>query len=941
MKHNLVIFFLLSLPLLVSAQKNNPTWTGVANGLVRDTALNYGLPSATLAIYKDSVLVSYQLSNNIGEFHFANLPIGTPLKIVATYMGYGSLTQTFSIDEISLKIDLKPLNLKRNANTLAEVEIRAIAPVRMNGDTLEFNAAAFKMDPNAVAEDLLRKLPGVIVWGDGTITVNGKEIKNFLVNGKPFFGGNTKVATQNIPKDAIDKVQVYRTNLDIDNPLDTITEVNLKLKKDKSFGYFGKIGSGYGTDKRFESDISLNIFSPNTQIGIVGASNNINKFAQDVSTMLRNSTFKGVGASIEYQPNFKASGVTKSNIGGFTFQRDFIPDPNNSKNNRVTANYFINNSDNFLLNNIHAKIALGEDATQLTNSIIDSKVSSTNQDFFAKYERKIKNIDYFLTAGLKINQNNIIKTQNDSVANSNFGLRSTRNVSSNYQVNLQRFAFKIHFNHSKSVENNNNALGNWSIDYSFDAGKENQQRLNQTSFHSFVSSSDNRYFNRVNDKFLDYLNQDIRVKLGDFYQFFFGQSVSGISMDIQNDLILNQENINNYVYDRASNNTLIPNVALSNIQNKKVVDERPSINISKSIFKQLSGRFQKSIMINVYMQGQIYQLKNQSDQEFQNFEYTYQKFIPKANLNYSHYKSGEFQNNIDLNYISFYNYPTVDQLYPIIDNSTIYNVQLGNPDLKPSQQHDLSLNFNHNSLRTKNTFTYTFAAKIGFIKDNFSYSVETDKNGGSTYSFLNLDGYKYVNFTGIISKAYKLKNNQLQFKLNSNLQFSKTPGFIKDFNQVSSVLNYSDDFNTNSNIQAYYSYKDLLAINVNQTLNTYHSKQTNLVNNVFNSSLMVTSIAADTRLTKKMSISSNIDYNISSFTGMPSNNFVIWNANFNYRFMKGNNLEAKLSALDILKQNRSIINFANNNVFRQTKVNALQQYFMVSIAYYPRKFGKK
>ncbi|QEC73518.1 Plug domain-containing protein [Arachidicoccus ginsenosidivorans] len=103
----------------------------------------------------------------------------------------------------------------------------------MNGDTLEFNADAFHLDPNAVAEDLLRKLPGVVVWGDGTITVHGREVSRVLVNGKPFFGGDTKVATQNLPKKAVEKVQVYQQSKNKDNPLDSITEVNIQLKKAK------------------------------------------------------------------------------------------------------------------------------------------------------------------------------------------------------------------------------------------------------------------------------------------------------------------------------------------------------------------------------------------------------------------------------------------------------------------------------------------------------------------------------------------------------------------------------------------------------------------------------------------------------------------------------------------------------------------------------------
>lgn len=942
MKQNLLTTFIfLLLSSSIYAQQKDPSWTGALKGIVKDSTINYGLPSATLAIYKDTVLVSYQLSNGAGEFNFINLPYG-PLKIVASYIGYRSYSRKFSIDPLLKKIELKPIHLESNPNNLAEVEIQAVAPVRMNGDTLEFNAAAFKMDPNAVTEDLLKKLPGVIVWGDGTITVNGKEIKQFLVNGKPFFGGDTKVATQNIPKDAVDKIQVYRTDFNSEKPLDTVTEVNIKLKKEKAFGYFGKVGAGYGTDKRFDSDLSLNFFSPNTQFGIVGSSNNINKTANNVSTLLRNSTFKGVGANIEYQPNFKANGITRSNLGGFTFQRDFVPDPNNQKNNRLTANYFINNGNNFISNTSRSTTALGGQMTQFSNSNVDSKIRKTDQDFITRYERKLNNIQYAVDAGFKINQQRNRRAQLDSVSSNALGLQSTRSLSSNDETLDKKFKLKAQFNYVKSLERNDNSIDNWSVDYSLNAGNEHQKLTNETNFQSLIKPADSKYFNRFKDRNADVIQQNLHAKLGDFYRLLFGRTFSDISIDLKNDLDFNTEKSHNAIYDRLNNNEdLVFNPVLSNVQQTREIDERPGLNFSKGFTSRLANRFQKSFNIDLNLEGQLYHLNNTSNQIFQTFVRTYQKFIPNAVLSYSHYKDSEFRNAWDLNYLSSYNYPNVDQLYPIVDNSNIYNVLIGNPDLKPSHSHTLSLNFSRNSFKTKNTFNYRLGLSANFINDNQSTSFATDEDGKSTYSFVNLNGYKQLNLTGNLSKSYKLKGNQLQFKLNSSLSLVRTPGLIKDFNQASPILNYSDNLNTNTNLQIYYAYKDILAINAVQSLNTNRSKQTNLANQIFRSSLIVTSIAADTRLTKKMSITSNIDFNTARFTGTPNNNFLIWNANTNYRFMKGNNLELKFSALDILRQNRNIINFANNNIFRQTRVNALQQYFMVSIAYYPRQFGKK
>ncbi|MCH5689671.1 hypothetical protein LWM68_38865 [Niabella sp. W65] len=138
--------------------------------------------------------------------------------------------------------------------------VKAVVPITMNGDTLEINPAAFKLDSNAVVEDMLRRVPGITMWGDGTITVNGRKVNNVYVDGKPFFG-DPAMATQNLPKNAIEKIQVYKEtdytkdNID-DNPADSMLTMNIKLREDKKFGYFGKAGAGIGTDGRYEADAS-------------------------------------------------------------------------------------------------------------------------------------------------------------------------------------------------------------------------------------------------------------------------------------------------------------------------------------------------------------------------------------------------------------------------------------------------------------------------------------------------------------------------------------------------------------------------------------------------------------------------------------------------------------------------------------------------------------
>ena len=214
-------------------------------GSVKDTSLNYFMQAATVSVYKtdNGSLLSYTLTNSLGEFTIRHLPSHISLTVTISFIGYQSYSKIFTVTGETLELNLGEIDLKKDEKVLENVVVKP-PPVRMHGDTLEFSAAAFELDKNAVAEDLLKKLPGIIVWGDGTITVNGRQISKLLVDGKPFFGGDTRVATQNIPKSSIDKVQVYQEFIDPNNPLDSITSINFKLKKSQHSGYFGLLSAG-------------------------------------------------------------------------------------------------------------------------------------------------------------------------------------------------------------------------------------------------------------------------------------------------------------------------------------------------------------------------------------------------------------------------------------------------------------------------------------------------------------------------------------------------------------------------------------------------------------------------------------------------------------------------------------------------------------------------
>src|SRR5688572_25331374 len=188
----LITILLLLLPCIIFSQEKTVGPAGTVTGLVKDSANDYALESVTVLVYKksDSTLLNYQLTNTSGEFTFDKLPLNVSLLISLTASGYKSFSKTIKLDSANSSYSFGTIQLGTNFKNLDEVVIEAVLPIRMNGDTLEINPAAFKLDSNAVVEDMLRKVPGVTLWGDGTVTVNGKKVTNVYVDGKPFFGND-------------------------------------------------------------------------------------------------------------------------------------------------------------------------------------------------------------------------------------------------------------------------------------------------------------------------------------------------------------------------------------------------------------------------------------------------------------------------------------------------------------------------------------------------------------------------------------------------------------------------------------------------------------------------------------------------------------------------------------------------------------------------------
>jgi len=919
-------------------QKKNPTWVGTISGIVWDSQHNTVLRAATIAIYTagDSTLIGYGLTNNYGEFDYKGLPCDMPLKVIATYIGYKRAVIKISISSAKKDLNIGHLDLTFLSHELKEVVVRyAPPPVQMNGDTLEFNADAFNLDPNAQTEDLLRVLPGVTIWGDGTITVNGREVKSVLVNGKPFFGTDVRVATQNIPKNAVDKIQVYQKKKDPENLTDSTSEINIKLKKGKEVGYFGKFSGGYGTDGHYEGDGTMNFFNGQTQLGLALISNNVNKVADDINFILRNNTFKGTGANVEDQSNFTMTGTNKFVGGGLLFQHDFIAIPDWNDNNRITALYFSKNNQQNLLQNTQTITTLNDSDFYRQQSVYRSNNTQESQNANVAYD-KLSDGNEFSAEGNFSNAVTNATIQNESdTFDQNNSLLSTNSIFSKTANRLNNFNFKTAYTH-KAINQDRSWLSRYKLGYELNATDNRTDSSYRSTYIPVVSVGQKIYLDRIYDNSSTGVSNKLSFTLPNFGAAIFGDyKFAGIVTGLQNDLQLGTNQIHSEVRDKdTTTNQYIDNTYLTNNRSETVLNMQPALTFTKQIRKMLADRYDKTFSASVNMGMQLYNLNSASERTFQQFSKSYQKFTPTANIHYSIIQVGEFINDMSLQVNTSSQYPTVQQLATLVDSANQNFIQKGNPNLKEQDTRELTFRFDHTNISSTNILSWSATLSAGYIRNAFTGSSIIDSLGRTVFTTVNANGYRYLNGVGSLRKAFKWVNHQLQFIIAPQVSINRTPGY------TNGIFSYYNNLLLSYNPGINYTYKNWLAINMMEKQSYSHYSQDGPNASKLSSLVSQSATSISVNCTSHLTMGSNATYTKTTYTGADARNFTIWNASVNYKFLKGNVAEIKLSALDLLHQNTGLINYGSNNSITQGSVNTLQQYFMIGLAYYPRKFGK-
>lgn len=919
----LPLFFIGTLLCLAAtAQKN-----GSIKGVLFDTAANQPVASATITLLqkKDSSLVSFTMTDNKGRFELTGLANGD-YRLLVTHVNYHNIIKYFTISDAGKNKDLGNIAMTDKSKMLDEVTVTAEAPpVTLIGDTVQYNAGSFKVQPNGNVEQLLKKLPGVKVEKDGTVKAQGQDVKRVLVDGKEFFGTDPKVATRNLPADAVDKVQVYDklsdqaqlTGFDDGNSEKTI---NLKLKQDKKKGLFGKVNAGGGTDGRYSGKFNVNSFKGARQFSVIGMGNNTNEEGFSPIDMLNFTgalnSIKGSGGTINLNISSGSpllgfggnntglrtiwgGGLNYNNIIGEktdftsnyfynqysptseanTHRHYFVPPDSSYDYNAQANNHNINNSHRL---NLSADIQLDS-----FNSI---KISPSfgyqqqNNEAYTDYQTLTPH-QVQGSQGFSDNHNN---TEGYNFQNTLLYRKKTRVKGRTFSFSLATSLNQTNGNGSitsinnfndlvtgsrqrvDSIDQQNTTTGNlWSYNaravYTEPIFKRTLLEFSLGNSYSHSSSNKTTFdLNRANGKF-DQLNSH----LSNNYDNTYGYTNAGIRLRMQQKKFSAAVGLN---WQRAE------------LEGKIISGTKDSV-ITKSFYNLLpNARFQ---------------------------------------YNFSKYK------NLSLYYTAQTNQPTPSQLQPVPDNSVPLLVQEGNPDLKQEYSHAAQLRYmSVNPFLNRNFFAFFTLRET----QNKIVSSDILKNGVDTSKPANANGI--YDLSGDVSWGFPVRF------LKSTLNLGLVIGYNNGLNFINNVPNKSKNLNLGPRIRLDMSPTSKLDLSLSTTItynNTRFSLQSSQDSKYFTQEYETN---VDWQLPSNFYFHTDFDYIINSQLANGFNAKVpLWNASISKQVLHFNRGEIKLTAFDLLNQNVGISHNSNANYIEDVRTVNLQRFFLLSFTYSLSKNG--
>jgi hypothetical protein len=908
-------------------------------GVVADASTKKILESANIVLsHQPDSKVTGTTSDNRGRFYFDGIKPGKYILKI-TYVGYSDWQTNLQV-QIN-HIDLNTIYLTPQGVKLGEVEVTADpTPIVLKNDTTEYNAGAFKTNKDALAQDLLAKMPGITVQ-NGKVQAQGEDVVKVLVDGKEFFGNDPSAALKNLPAEVVEKIQVYDqqsdqsqfTGFDDGNTNKTINIVT--RLKDKR-GTFGRFTGGYGNDERYTAGGDINFFNNDQRISIITQINNTNQ--QNFSTADLLGVMSGSGRSFNRPMGGGGGGGGRggdmgegggpggggiSNFlvnqsAGLTQTKAFGLNYSNKWGDKVdlSGSYFFNYTSN--------------DAESSTNRNY-FLTSSDAQNYYATNSALTNNTNNRLNMRL----NYQIDSSNSILFNPSFSSQLNNGTSKVYSTStngsdLLNKSFNIYSSNLTAINSSNDLLFRHKFDKT---GRTISLMLNQTftqnSGDNNLAAEDIYYSNNSSDT-TSQISNLMKHGYSTSANLVYTEPLTTYSLlQFDSRLTYSEDNSDQKAYSTLNDNYVLID-SLSNVYKK----------IYRTQALGTGYRFKKdNLSFALNLNYNIAKLENnQSYPSSGTMERTFHSVLPSFSLRYFVSRN----NNLRLSYTTNNDAPSIDQLQNVLNNSSTTQLSIGNPDLGQDYKQSITLRYSHTNTASMNSLFLLFGATTtqNYIgnktiiaeKDTIKYN-NLVLNPGTKLSIPeNLDGY--INLHSYFTYGLPISLLKSNLNLNVNAAYSRTPSIINDVTNYANSGTYGLGFVLGSNIN------DKVDFTLSTSSSYNHVTNTSTAGTNSNYFTQNSSFNFYWRFWSGFVLQNELNdqYN-GNVTTTGQKNTLIWNMSMGIKLLKNDNGEIRFTANDILNQNVNLQHNVTDTYTEEVQTNVLGRYFLLSFIYSVRVFN--
>ncbi|WP_338397810.1 TonB-dependent receptor domain-containing protein [Persicobacter psychrovividus] len=874
----------------------------------------------------DEPSVSIQTVVGAAGSYMAQLPQAGRYKVQCQFLGYQPYQMVVKVEGAD-QVTLPLIQLEATTKVLDTLEIRAsVLQVEVKQDTTVFIADGFKTRPEAMAEDLIRKLPSVEVDLSGNVTAEGEEVKKVLVDGRPFFGSDPKIAMRNLPVEIIEKIEVIDEQSEQSrftgfDDGDRTKVLNIITKKAKQYGKFGRVELGYGADQRYAATGNLNLFKGDQRISLIGMSNNVNEqnfSMQDLMGVVggggrRRGGRGGDGGSspFDQSQNFLSNqnaGISTTNALGLNYSDKW------GEKWTVTGSYFFNQKSTDQFSETFRTYPIEGAEDQQMNADEGHHQSNLNHRFNAQLEYKIDDRNSLLIKpSLSIQGNNstddwrqttlleedTLNYSDNAQSATRSGVNFSNSVLYRHQFEKERRTFSVEAN--TSVYHQDGIVDNWAITRSL---REEMVQIDTTDQQT----------NAVTKNYALGLNTSYTEPVGTYAMLQLGYK---------------------FGYDVRQADTRVYAQHQFSEQERELLDQQSSVfnNANASHAPYLRYQWRKDELS--FSAGGSYQLMMMdSENTFpQNglYQYQFQQFLPEANLSYRFSRAKRLR----VSYRASTSLPSVTALQDVIDLSDPLNISMGNPALQQENNH--TLRFNYRSFDPRAGKFMFLNASAGLTNDkvtNATYIVQRDSTlsngvevskGTTIQQSVNLNGYLTANMQFVIGFPVEVIKSNLN--LHSNYSFTREVGMTNQRVAYTNNNRFGQTVKLSSNIGEDTDFSMSWKTNLYLINSDFNPDQNN---DYFQHSLQL--MARQTFL-KRCFVSA--ETNFVKYDGLSEIDPTVFlmNLSLGMRMMKDNRAELSVKVFDLFNQNQSIARNVTSAYVEDVYTQVLQRYGMVSFTY--------